>query len=221
MIKPTEKQASILSFISRYAYSTGYPPTIREIAEEFGLSSTKSVKAQLDALKKKGLLTRKGRRARAIEVVGRKRGGTKTVPVVGRVSAGLPSLAIEDVERELLLDRSMVPTEGCFLLRVRGESMVEESILDGDYALVKPQPVAENGDTVVAMLDGEATLKRFYKEGNRIILKPANKNMEPIVIEGREVAEFKIVGKVVAVLRFFEGPNPVKSSRIDQSQGSY
>ncbi|TET82062.1 repressor LexA [candidate division TA06 bacterium] len=215
MVKPTEKQASILSFISRYAQSTGYPPTIREIADEFGLASTKSVKTQLDALKKKGLLRRKGRGARAIEVIGIRRGNAKTVPVVGRIPAGLPSLAIEDVEREVLLDRSMVPTEGCFLLRVRGESMVEESILDGDYALVKPQPVAENGDTVVAMLDGEATLKRFYKEGDRIILKPANKNMKPIVIERGEVAEFKIVGKVVAVLRFFEGPNPAKVSRGD------
>lgn len=215
MVKPTEKQASILSFISRYAHSTGYPPTIREIAEEFGLSSTKSVKAQLDALKKKGLLRRKGRGARAIEVVGLRRGDAKTVPVVGRIPAGLPSLAIEDVEGELLLDRSMVPTEGCFLLRVKGDSMIEESILDGDYALVKPQPVAENGDTIVAMLDGEATLKRFYKEGDRVILRPANKNVKPIVIQGGEVGEFKVVGKVVAVLRFFEGSNPARISRND------
>jgi repressor LexA len=202
MVNPTIKQASILNFILRYGQSSGYPPTIREIASEFGLSSTKSVKTQLDALEKKGLLRRKGRGARAIELMGKQKGFT-AVPVVGRIAAGPPCAAIEGFESELLLDRSMAPDKGSFLLRIKGESMIEESILDGDYALVKPQPVAENGDTVVAMIDGEATLKKFYRQNGRIILKPANKNMEPIVIEGDEAGEFKIVGKVTAILRFF------------------
>lgn len=210
MVKATKKQASILSFITRYAQSTGYPPTIREIAEEFGLSSTKSVKAQLDALEKKGLLKRKGRGARALEVVGVGRRRSAAVPLVGRVPAGPPSPAVEDVEGGVLLDESMVPGEGCFLLRVRGESMIEESILDGDYALVKPQPTAENGSTVVVVLDGEATLKKFWKEGDRIILKPANRSMKPIVVNKEDAARLRVVGKVIAVLRFFEPPSLVE-----------
>lgn len=205
MIEPTEKQASILKFISRYAETSGYPPTIREIAESFGLASTKGVKAQLDALERKGLLRRRGRGARALEVVGaRKRSNARAVPVLGRVPAGPPTLAIEEMEGEFLLDSSLVSGEGCFLLHISGESMIEESILDGDYALVKPQPVAENGDIVVAMIDGEATLKRFHRDGEKIVLEPANRSMKPLVVQKGGGREMSIVGKVIAVLRLFE-----------------
>lgn len=204
MIEPTKKQASILKFISKYAESSGYPPTIREIADEFGLASTKGVKTQLDALEKKGLLRRKGRGARALEVVGVRRKNARAVPVLGRVPAGLPSLPLDDMEGKFLLDNSLVSGEGCFLLHITGESMIEESILDGDYALVKPQPIAQNGDMVVAMIDGEATLKRFHKEDDRIVLQPANSDMEPLVVRKGGEEEIEIVGKVIAVLRLFE-----------------
>jgi repressor LexA len=206
MIEPTAKQASILRFISRYAESSGFPPTIREIADRFGLASTKGVKAQLDALEKKGLLKRKGRGARALEVIGARKANARPVPVLGRVPAGLPTLAVEDMEGEFLFDSSLVSGEGCFLLRVSGSSMVGESILDGDYALVKPQPVAENGDIVVAMVDGEATLKKFRMEKDRIILEPANSDMKPLVVERDGEEEVEIVGRVIAVLRLF-GPS--------------
>jgi repressor LexA len=214
MIEPTAKQASILRFISRYAESSGYPPTIREIADRFGLASTKGVKAQLDALEKKGLLRRKGRGARALEVVGAKRVSARAVPVVGRVPAGLPALAVKDMEGEFMIDSSLVSGEGCFLLRVTGTSMVGESILDGDYALVKPQPVAYNGDIVVAMIDGEATLKRFRREDGRIVLEPANRDMEPLVIEREDDGELEIVGRVIAVLRLFGSDSTFRVSRV-------
>lgn len=204
MIEPTKKQASILRFISEYAESSGYPPTIREIADQFGLASTKGVKAQLDALEKKGLLRRKRRGARALEVVGSRRGGARRVPVLGKVPAGRPSLAIEDMEGEFLLDGTLVPDEGCFLLRIAGDSMMDESILDGDYALVKPQPAASNGDIVIAMIDGEATLKRFRRENDRVVLEPANSKMEPLVVDRSDEVDVEILGKVVAVLRLFD-----------------
>ena len=213
MIEPTEKQASILKFISRYTESSGYPPTIREIADGFGLASTKGVKAQLDALETKGLLRRKARGARALEVVGSRKRNARTVPVLGRVPAGVPTLAIEEMEGEFLLDNSLVSGEGCFFLHISGESMVEESILDGDYALVKPQPVAENGDIVVAMIDGEATLKRFRRDETRIVLEPANKNMKPVVLEKGGEEEISIAGKVVAVLRLFEASDALGLGR--------
>jgi len=215
MIEPTEKQASILKFISRYAESSGYPPTIREIAGRFGLASTKGVKAQLDALERKGLLRRKGRGARALEVVGARKRNARAVPVLGKVPAGIPTLAIEEMEGEFLLDNSLVSGEECFLLHISGESMVEESILDGDYALVKPQPIAESGDIVVAMIDGEATLKRFHKDRERIVLEPANRNMKPLVVEKGGEGEISIVGKVIAVLRLFE---PNDTFRVPEKQ---
>ncbi len=213
MIQPTKKQASILSFIRRHSESLGYPPTIREIANEFGLASTKGVKAQLDALERKGMLRRKGRGARALEVVGAGKKNTRSVPVLGRVPAGRPNLALEETEGEFLLDSSLVSGEGCFLLHVTGESMIEESILDGDYALVKPQPVAENGDIVVAMVDGEATLKRFRKEDDRIVLEPANRDMEPLVLAKGGEGDIDIVGKVIAVLRLFKAGSGYGVSR--------
>jgi repressor LexA len=204
MIQPTKKQASILSYIRRHTENLGYPPTIREIANEFGLASTKGVKAQLDALEKKGLLRREGRGARALEVVGAGKRNIRAVPVLGRVPAGQPIPALENTEGEFLLDKSLLSGEGCFLLHVTGESMIEESILDGDYALVKPQPVAENGDIVVAMVNGEATLKRFRKEDDRIVLEPANRDMAPLVLARGGEGDIDIVGKVIAVLRLFK-----------------
>lgn len=197
----TQKQGEVLRYIAEVVRQQGYPPTLREIGERFGISSSNAVRAHLRALEKKGYIRRRARTSRGIELLipeasGPAAGEGIEVPVVGRVPAGEPLLAIENIERILLLDQTLARGEGCFALRVTGDSMVEDGILEGDYVLVRPQPTANNGEVVVALVEGEATVKRFYRETDRVRLQPANVRLGPIFAH-----EVQIVGRVVALVR--------------------
>jgi repressor LexA len=194
----TERQRRILDVIVAFTAERGYPPSVREIGERVGLSSSSTIHAHLKALEKRGLISRDPTKPRAL------RSGVKApvrellvMPILGKVAAGLPITAQEDVEGEFILPAGFVPRgSDAFMLRVQGDSMADAAILDGDLILVRPQRQAENGEIVVAMLDGEATVKRFYREANRIRLQPENRTMAPIY-----ASDVEIVGRVEAVVR--------------------
>jgi repressor LexA len=203
MDEATPRQQRILEFIRRTVHERGYPPTVREIGEAVGLTSSSSVHAQLANLQRKGLLRKDAAKPRAIEVAGtRPRGaGAVTIPVVGRIAAGAPILAEEHVEDHLAVDAALAGEEEHFALRVSGESMLEAGILDGDFVVVRRQDVAEDGSIVAAQVPGpaedEATVKRLRRRGRRTTLVPENSTMEPFDLpEGG-----RILGQVVAVLR--------------------
>ena len=182
----TEKQVNILNYIEQYIQDQGYPPTIREIGDQFTITA-KGAYDHLKAIEKKGFIKCEKNRSRAIELL-RNSGGNApassadvtSVPLLGRVAAGLPLLAEENVEEYLAFPKSMVPDSGVFALRVVGDSMKDAGIFDGDIAVIRKQDIAQNGDIVVALLDEEATLKYFYKEKKRVRLQPANKAFKPI-----------------------------------------
>ena len=199
--KLTARQREVLSFLIRFLKERGYPPTVREIARHFGLKGPRSPKKRLDALEEKGYIRRRPGKSRAIEVMGVSPSPTsRLVPLVGKVRAGGPSLALEDFEGEVALDRSLAGGDETFFLRVRGDSMVGDHIRDGDLALVHPQPMVDNGEISVVLIDDEATLKRVYKEGNFLRLQSSNPVMKPIIV-GREDGRVNIVGKVVGIFR--------------------
>ncbi|MHB8946541.1 MAG: transcriptional repressor LexA [Bacillota bacterium] len=178
---------------------TGLPPSVREIGEAIGLSSSSTVHGHLDRLEEKGLIRRDPTKPRAIEVVDDREMRTARliqVPVVGRVTAGEPILAVENIEESYPLPFDLVRAEGVFMLTVRGESMIEVGIFDGDYVLVKKQESAQNGDIVVAMIGDEATVKRFFKEAGHYRLQPENRAMSPIIVN-----EVTILGKVIGLFR--------------------
>ena len=198
----TKKQQKFLSFLTKYIRENGYPPTIREIVYHFKLASTNSVKKYLDILERKGYIKRIPNSPRAIEVcVEMPENHAKLIPVAGRVRAGAPHLAVEDITGHLAIDASVARWDDTFFLKVEGDSMIDAHIQDGDFVLVKSQQTAENGDIVVAIINDEATVKRFYRRGNRIYLEPANSTMKPIIIRENQAHEMMIVGKVVTVLR--------------------
>ena len=200
MIDLTVRQQMVLDFISNFAQMHGYSPTLRDIAAHLGVSSTFGVNRHLDALEKKGWITKSGT-ARGI-VLTAQGGKTISLPIVGTVRAGHLQPAIEDIQGFFSLDQGQVKGDGCFFLKVKGDSMIGAGIFDGDLALVRPQPVAENRDTVVAMVDGEATLKWFFREKDHVRLQPANPNMEPIMI-GLD-KNLSVVGKVIGIYRQLE-----------------
>ncbi|MDR5703770.1 MAG: transcriptional repressor LexA [Armatimonadota bacterium] len=196
----TKRQREILSYIQEYTRSRGYPPSVREIGRALGLTSSSTVHSHLAALEKKGYIHRDPTKPRAIEIL---RDETSLpmkrvvpVPIIGRVTAGQPILAVENIEDVFPLPWDFVRGEEVFLLRVRGDSMVGAGIFDGDLLLVRRQQTAENGDIVVALLEDEATVKRFYKEREYIRLQPENPAMEPILV--RDVV---ILGKAIALIR--------------------
>jgi repressor LexA len=195
--KTTPRQQAILDVIKDFTREHGYPPSVREIGERVGLSSSSTVQCHLRTLEKKGLIKRDPTKPRALtsesDSIAR---DVVTVPIIGRVAAGVPITAAENIEDEFALPAHLVRNSGSFMLRVKGESMVEAAILDGDLILVNPQKIANNGEIVVAMIDNEATVKTFYKEDNRVRLQPQNKFMEPIYSDSVE-----IVGRVSAVIR--------------------
>lgn len=191
----TDRQSKVLQFITDSLSDRGFPPTQREIMRHFKIKSTRGVARHLEALEKKGYLAR-SRGARAIEV----RFPSKGIPVVGKVAAGQPILAIENIEARIDLNRSFARWKDGFFLRVKGESMIQAGIFDGDYLLVKPQPSAETGEIVVALVNGEATVKRFGKKGERVLLHAANPAYRPIEITSKS-GDFRIVGKAMAVVR--------------------
>lgn len=197
MSLPTERQQQVLDFIQSHIDNDGYPPTLREICTHLGVSGTLSAMRHLEALEKKGYIKRDSS-SRGIALT-TPTSATASLPIVGTVRAGALTLAVENITGYMSLDRLCLHG-GKFFLRVKGDSMINVCIQDGDLALVRPQQVAENKDIVVAMVEGEATLKRFYREKNGIRLQPENPNMAAIIIpEG--TSEVTIIGKVVGVYR--------------------
>jgi len=202
-MKLSKRQQDILNFIKKEVQDKGYPPSVREIGEAVGLASSSTVHGHLARLESKGLIRRDPTKPRAIEIRDMEdemtpRISAVNVPIIGKVTAGQPITAIENVEDYFPLpDRYVAPDEQVFMLEVMGDSMIEAGILDGDYVIVRQQQSANNGDIVVAMTeDDEATVKRFFKEKDYIRLQPENSTLEPIIV--RNVS---ILGKVIGVYR--------------------
>lgn len=196
----TERQQQVLDFITSYLDSNACPPTLREISQHINTKGTVTAIRHLDELERKGYITRREGSSRSILVNGRGSGNI-AVPIIGTVRAGLPTLAVEEIEGYYPLEKNQLKG-GTFFLRVKGDSMINDSIKDGDLALIRPQQTAENGDIVVAMINGEATLKRFHREKDHIRLQPRNPNMEAIIIPAGE--EVTIVGKAIKIIRDIE-----------------
>jgi repressor LexA len=196
----TPRQKQILDYIYDFIKLNGFPPSVREICAATNLKSTATVHGYLVQLEKKGYLNRNPQKPRALEVLGRAKLYQEmvSVPLIGKVTAGQPILATQNVENVFHLPKDMVPDEDVFMLSVKGESMIEAGIFDGDYVFVKTQDNAENGDIVVALIGDEATIKRFYNAGDHFRLQPENRFMEPIIVK-----ELKILGKVVGLFRRF------------------
>ncbi|MCE1227680.1 MAG: transcriptional repressor LexA [Geobacteraceae bacterium] len=194
----TQRQKQVLQFITSYTDDNGFPPSQREIARHLKVSGTLPVMKHLGALERKGYIKRESVN-RGISLV-RPVNRSVSLPVVGVVRAGHLAPAIEDIQGHFSVDPMAVKGDGCFFLRVRGDSMINAGIFDGDLAMIRPQQTAGNKDTVVAMIDGEVTLKWFYREQDHIRLQPANPAMEPIIIRPED-GELSIVGKVIGVYR--------------------
>ncbi len=197
----TERQQSILDFIVETIQTRGFPPTLREIGLAFGIRSTKGVNDHLAALERKGKIRRHPELSRGIELIGfpGAQADVERLPLLGRIAAGAPLLATENVEGTYALDRSLIQG-GSFMLTVQGNSMVEAHICDGDLILVRAQEVAEDGDIVAVLLDEEATVKKFFRSGRMIRLEPANASMQPVMIDPA-VVNVRVLGKVVGVFR--------------------
>lgn len=198
MAELTPRRRKVLDFIRGYIKKHGYPPSIREIASHLDVSGTLGVVKHLNALEREGYIRRVRGSSRGLSLTGSNSG--LSIPIVGTVRAGEPHPPIEEIEGYFTLDGPYLLKGGTFLLRVKGDSMINAHIIEGDLALVRPQPTAENRDIVVALVDGEATIKRFFRERDRIRLQPENNNMEPISV-GQGEAEAMIVGKVVGIFR--------------------
>jgi repressor LexA len=203
----TERQRQVLDFIRSFGERHGVPPTVREIGERFGFTA-RAAFDHLRALERKGMLERRvtGKRASRTLVLpaqkGARRGEPSGIPVMGRIAAGTPITAVENQEDTLPLRPDWLPTGGSdvFALRVQGDSMIDAHIMSGDLVVVRKQETAGSGDIVAALLDGEATVKRFAREGATVLLRPEHPTMKPIVVEpGR--GDFRILGKVVGVVR--------------------
>ena len=196
----TQRQKEVLDFISEMTEKKGFPPTIREIGQKFKITSTNGVRAILSALSSKGYIRRKPLISRGIELLKAVRPELVYVPLVGRISAGLPVLAVENIEGNIGIDKALFPGDGIFFLKVIGDSMKDAGILNGDYVLAQQQKTAEKGEIVVAMIGSEATVKRFFPEKNRVRLEPANPEYGPIIVE-KKTPDFFIAGKVIGLLR--------------------
>ena len=199
----SKKQQEILDYMKNEILNRGFPPSVREICEAVNLKSTSSVHSHLEALEKNGYIRRDATKPRAIEIIDDNfnlvRREVVNVPLVGTVAAGQPILAVENIDAYFPIPAEYMPNEQSFMLTVKGDSMINAGIFDGDQVLVKQQSTAENGDMVVALIDDSATVKTFYKENGYYRLQPENDNMEPIIITGN----LKILGKVCGVFRFF------------------
>ncbi len=200
--KITAKQKEILDYIKHEIINKGYPPAVREICEAVHLKSTSSVHAHLESLEKNGYIRRDPTKPRAIEVMDENfnlsRREVVNVPIIGNVTAGQPILAVENIEAYFPIPSEMMPNQQSFMLTVKGESMVNAGIFNGDRILVKQQDTAQNGEIVVALIEDSATVKTFYKEDGHIRLQPENDSMEPIIVK-----DCKILGKVFGVFRLF------------------
>lgn len=196
----TKRQRDVLDFIAETIQKKGFPPTIREIGEKFKIASTNGVRGILSALTQKGYIRRQPLVSRGIELLTQTRPSFAAVPILGRIAAGLPILAVENIEGTVAVDRSFLTGGDIFSLKVAGDSMKDSGIFDGDYVLARMQPTAENGDIVVAVIGEEATVKRYSPGKNRIKLEPANPLFEPIIVD-KKSPDFRIAGKVIGLLR--------------------
>ncbi len=200
--KISNKQQEILDYIKNEILNRGFPPAVREICEAVNLRSTSSVHSHLESLEKNGYIRRDPTKPRAIEIVDDNfnlvRREVVNVPIVGKVAAGEPILALENVESYFPIPAEFMPNAQTFILNVQGESMINAGILDGDHVIVEQCSTAKNGDMVVALVEDSATVKTFYKENGYYRLQPENDYMDPIIVKG----ELQILGKVIGVFRF-------------------
>ena len=198
----TKKQEEILNYIKNEILERGFPPAVREICQAVGLKSTSSVHSHLESLEKNGYIRRDPTKPRAIEILDESfnmlRREMVNVPVVGTVAAGQPILAEQNIDNYFPIPSEYMPNEQSFILKVKGESMINAGILDGDSVLVMQQTTARNGDIVVALIEDSATVKTYYKENGHYRLQPENDTMDPIIVD-----DCKILGKVFGVFRFF------------------
>lgn len=199
--KITKKQTEILEYIKSEILNRGFPPAVREICEAVNLKSTSSVHSHLETLERNGYIRRDPTKPRAIEIIDDNfnlvRREVVNVPIVGRVAAGEPILAVENIENYFPIPAEFMPNVQTFMLTVKGESMINAGIFDGDQILVQQQSTARNGDMVVALVDDSATVKTFYKEDGHFRLQPENDTMDPIIVQ-----DVQILGKVIGVFRF-------------------
>ena len=191
-----DNRRKILEYIKQEIQEKGYPPSVREICQAVGLKSTSTVHGHLTRLEKKGLIRRDATKPRALEVLEEPLARGRDIPIVGNVTAGIPILAQENIEEYMVMPQDFLPGEVVFALRVEGESMIDAGILDGDLLIVRSQPIAENGEIVVASIDDEATVKRIFYERERVRLQPENPFMEPIYSKNVQV-----VGKAIGLFR--------------------
>ncbi len=201
----TKRQQDILDFIESFWKQRGYPPTLREIGKEFGIKSTNGVRVNLFALEKKQYIKRRPWLSRGIEIIGAPKveqteADVNYIPIIGKVAAGEPIFASENIEGMIAVDNSFLPTQKVFALKVKGDSMKNAGILDGDYVLARRQHSANPGEFIVFVVGDEITVKRFDTKGNKVYLIPENENYETRIIEKRS-SELQIAGKVVGVLR--------------------
>jgi repressor LexA len=197
----TDRQRQVLDFISVSIRKRGYPPTLREIGSHFGIRSTNGVNDHLRALEKKGFLHREDLKSRALRPIFTE-DDFVDVPVLGKVAAGQPILAVQNYEDTVKIDRFFIgQTREVFALRVKGDSMIEAGIFDGDYVFIRKQLQASSGEIVVAMIGDEATVKRYYPEGDTIRFQPANAAMSPIIVRKRDFRSVNLLGVVIGVYR--------------------
>ena len=201
--KISDKQREILEYIKQEILNKGYPPAVREICQAVGLKSTSSVHSHLESLERNGYIRRDPTKPRAIEILDESfnmiRREMVNVPIIGTVAAGQPILAEQNIEGYFPIPTEYMPNKQSFMLKVKGESMINAGIFDGDKVLVKQQATAENGDIVVALVDDSATVKTYYKENGHYRLQPENDSMDPIIVDKCE-----ILGKVFGVFRIFQ-----------------
>ena len=202
--KISQKQSEILEYMKNEILNRGFPPSVREICEAVHLKSTSSVHSHLETLEKNGYIRRDPTKPRAIEIVDDNfnlvRRETVNVPIIGKVSAGQPLLAVENIDGYFPIPSEYMPNNKTFMLIVQGDSMINAGIFNGDYVIVEQQQTAENGQKIVALVEDSATVKTFYKEDGHIRLQPENDTMEPIIVEQDQF--FQILGKVIGVFRF-------------------
>ena len=198
----SDKQREILEYMKQEILNKGYPPTVRELCDAVHLKSTSSIHSHLETLEKNGYIRRDPSKPRAIEIVDDNFNLTRrevvNVPIVGSIAAGQPLLAIQNVDNYFPIPAEYMPNQNTFMLKVKGESMINAGIFDGDVILVKQQSTAKNGEMVAALVEDSATVKTFYKEDGHIRLQPENDNMDPII-----VPDCQILGVVFGVFRFF------------------
>ena len=205
--KITQKQQEILEYMKNEILNRGFPPSVREICEAVNLKSTSSVHAHLETLEKNGYIRRDPTKPRAIEIVDDNfnlvRRETVNVPIIGKVAAGEPLLAVENIDGYFPIPAEFMPKNQAFMLVVHGESMINAGIFDGDYVVVEQQETANNGEKIVALVEASGTVKTFYKEDDLIRLQPENDYLEPIIVHP-EKQSFQILGKVIGVFRFMK-----------------